>query len=144
LHPLDQLVDATLERERQAMATLLVFGGMSIFLAVLSVYGALSQRVRERSREIGLRMAMGANPAQLIGWVASLGVRIVSGGIILGLIASWWLRDTVSSLLVDIAPADPVTAAAVTAIVFGVGLIATLIPSWRATRIDPVAILRRG
>lgn len=144
LHPLDQLVDATLERERQAMATLLVFGGMSIFLAVLSVYGALSQRVRERSREIGLRMAMGANPAQLIGWVASLGVRIVSGGIILGLIASWWLRDTVSSLLVDVAPADPVTAAAVTAIVFGVGLIATLIPSWRATRIDPVAILRRG
>ena len=144
LHPLDQLVDATLERERQAMATLLVFGGMSIFLAVLSVYGALSQRVRERSREIGLRMAMGANPAQLIGWVASLGVRIVSGGIILGLIASWWLRDTVSSLLVDVAPADPVTAAAVTAIVFGFGLIATLIPSWRATRIDPVAILRRG
>ena len=124
--------------------TLLVFGVTSIFLAVLSVYGALSQRVRERSREIGLRMAMGADPTRLIRWVASLGLRIVVSGIMLGLVASWLLRDTVASLLVDVAPADPVTAAAVTGIVFGIGLIATLIPSWRATRIDPVAILRRG
>ncbi len=144
LNPLEQLVGATLQRERQAMMTLLVFGVTSIFLAVLSVYGALSQRVRERSREIGLRMAMGADPTRLIRWVASLGLRIVVCGIMLGLVASWLLRDTVASLLVDVAPADPVTAAAVTGIVFGIGLIATLIPSWRATRIDPVAILRRG
>ena len=145
LHPLDQLVDATLERERQAMATLLVFGGMAIFLAVLSVYGALSQRVRERSREIGLRMAMGANPAQLIGWVASLGVRNSERRHHPWADCFVVLRDSVSSACTrGVAPADPVTAAAVTAVVLGVGLIATLIPSWRATRIDPVAILRRG
>jgi putative ABC transport system permease protein len=144
INPLAQLVGATLEREREAMMTLLVFGATSVFLAVMSVYGALSQRVRERSREIGLRIAMGANPRRLIQWVAWLGLRIVAVGIAVGLAASWLLSDAVASLLVDVAPTDPVTGVAVTAMVLGVGLIATLIPSWRATRIDPAATLRRG
>ena len=70
LYPLEDLIGATYARDRQTMVTLLVFAGTTIFLAVLSVYGVLSQRVRERSREIGIRMAMGADASSLVGWVA--------------------------------------------------------------------------
>ena len=144
LYPLEDLVGATYARDRQAMVTLLLFAGTTIFLAVLSVYGVLSQRVRERSREIGIRMAMGADTSSLIGWVAKVGLRLIAIGLVAGLLAAWTLSGALEGLLFGVAPTDAVTAVVVVASLRGVGLVATLIPSWRATRIDPVAILRRG
>ncbi len=81
LYLLEDLLGATYARDRQVMATLLVFAGAATFLAVLSVYGVLSQRVRERTREIGIRMAMGADAAGLVGWVARVGVRLHRDGV---------------------------------------------------------------
>ena len=144
LYLLEDLVGATYARDRQVMATLLVFAGAATFLAVLSVYGVLSQRVRERTREIGIRMAMGADARGLVGWVARVGLRLIAIGLVTGLAAAWLASSAVERLLFGVTPTDALTAAAVLAAVGTVGLVATLVPSWRATRIDPVAILRRG
>jgi predicted permease len=144
LYPLEDLIGATYARDRQAMVTLLVFAGTAIFLAVLGVYGVLSQRVRERSREIGIRIAMGADTTSLIAWVAGVGLRLMGIGAAAGLLGAWALTGALEGLLFGVAPTDGVTAAVVIASLIAVGLVATLIPSWRATRIDPVIILRRG
>ena len=143
-YALEDLIGATYTRDRQAMVTLLLFAATTIFLAVLSVYGVLSQRVRERSREIGIRMAMGANASRLVGWVAKAGLRLIAIGAAAGLLAAWMLAGALEGLLFGVAPADGVTAVVVVASLAIVGLVATLIPSWRATRIDPAVILRRG
>ena len=87
---------------------------------------------------------MGADTARLVGWVAKLALRLMAIGIASGLLAAWTLAGALEGLLFGVAPTDALTAGAVVAVLAGVGLVATLIPSWRATRIDPVVILRRG
>jgi ABC-type antimicrobial peptide transport system permease subunit len=140
----EQLLGATYARDRQAMIALLVFAGTAIFLAVLSVYGVLAQRVRERSREIGIRMALGADASSLVGWVARAGLRLIAVGLAAGLLAAWALSGSLDRLLFGVAPTDPLTVAGVVGLLSGIGLVATVVPSWRATRIDPVTILRQG
>jgi predicted permease len=144
LYALEDLVGATYARERQAMVTLLVFAGTALFLAVLSVYGVLSQQVRERAREIGIRMALGAGASSVVSWVATRGLRLIAIGVGIGLLAAWMLSRGVASLLFEVAPTDGLTAICVVLLLTCVALAATVIPSWRATRIDPVTILRRG
>jgi len=144
LNTLEDLMGATYARDRQAMVTLLIFASTAIFLAVLSVYGVLSQRVRERSREIGIRIALGADRTRLVSWVAGTGVRLVSAGVAAGLLVAWLLTGTIDRLLVGVTPTDPLTALVVVAALVGIGLIASIIPCRRATRIDPAMILRKG
>jgi putative ABC transport system permease protein len=144
LNTLEDLMGATYARDRQAMVTLLIFASTAIFLAVLSVYGVLSQRVRERSREIGIRIALGADRTHLVSWVVGTGVRLVSGGVAAGLLIAWLLTGTIDRLLVGVAPTDPLTAMVVVAAIMGVCLSASIMPCRRATRIDPATTLRRG
>src|ERR671910_2277406 len=104
MYPLADLLGATYARDRQAMVTLLIFASAAIFLAVLSVYGVLSQRVRERSREIGIRMALGADRSRLVTWVAGTGLRLVGAGVAVGLLMAWTLTGTIDRLLVGVKP----------------------------------------
>jgi putative ABC transport system permease protein len=143
LFPLEDLLGATYARDRQAMIALLLFAGAAIFLAVLSVYGALSQRVRERSREIGIRMAMGAGAPRVMRWVAVSGLRLIAIGIAAGTALAYAARGAIEGLLFGVVPTDVPTLTIVLAGLGAAGLAATLVPSWRATRIDPVEILRR-
>ncbi|HEV3059866.1 MAG TPA: ABC transporter permease, partial [Vicinamibacterales bacterium] len=144
LYPLEDLIGATYVRDRQVMVTLFVFASAAIFLAVLSVYGVLSQRVRERSREIGIRMAMGANPSTVIRWVAGSGLRLIALGLLGGTIAARMLSRGLDGLLFGVAVTDGMTTIIVVTTLAGVGAIAALVPSWRAARIDPVRVLRRS
>jgi predicted permease len=144
LYPLEDLMDATYARDRQITITLSIFAAAAIFLAVLSVYGVLSQRVRERSREIGIRMAMGADAPSVIGWVAGSGLRLIALGLATGAVAARVLSGALDGLLFGVAATDGLTTLVVITALGSVGALATLAPSWRATRIEPVQILRRG
>jgi putative ABC transport system permease protein len=144
LYPLEDLFAATYARDRQVMIALLIFASVAIFLSVLSIYGVLSQRVRERSREIGIRMALGADAPSVIGWVAGSGFRLMAVGLASGAIAAQVAGRALSSLLFGVAANDVVTMLAVVATLAGIGVIAALAPAWRATRIDPIQVLRRG
>ena len=144
LYPLEELVGATYARDRQVMVTLLVFASAATFLAVLSVYGVLSQRVRERSRDIGIRLAIGANPVSVMMWVAGSGLRLIGVGVLSGVILARILSSTLDGLLFGVTANDGLTTFVVMSIVACCGMIAMLVPSWRATRIDPVRVLRRG
>ena len=126
------------------MFTLLTFAGAAVFLAMLGVYGVLSARVRERHQEIGIRMALGANRSRLIGWVAGRGLRLIGWGVLLGLAVTWPLSRLLAGSLFGVQPTDLATAFVALAVLLAVGSVAMLVPSWRATRVDPVAVLRRG
>ncbi len=144
IQALTDLVGATYAREREAMVTLLVFAAMAIFLSVLSVYAVLAQRVRERTREIGIRMAIGASPLNLVAWVGRVGARLFATGALMGLVIAWWLAGSLGGLLFGVAPHDPLITVTTLVLLALVGLAATLVPSWRATRVDPVSSLRCG
>ena len=144
MYPLEDLIGATYERDRQAMVTLGVFAITAIFLALLSIYSVLSQRVRERSREIAIRMAVGANASHVIRWVLWSGLRLIGLGLLIGMIVARLSSSALAGLLFGVAVTDLLTMVSVTAVLALIGVITTLAPSWRATRIDPVKILKRG
>jgi putative ABC transport system permease protein len=144
LYPLRELLDATYVRDRQTMAVLLVFAAAATALAVLSVYGVLSHRVRERRREIGIRMAMGAAAPGLVAWVVGAGARVVGLGLGAGLAGAWAASAAIAGVLYGVSPTDALTTTAAAAFLLVVAIVAMLPPALRATRIDPVAILRRG
>jgi predicted permease len=144
LTPLVDLVGATYARDRQVMAALAAFGAMAVALAAISVYGVLAQRVRERTREIGIRMAMGAGAVRIVGWVTAAAVRLVVRGLVLGLGLAWLAAGALDGLLFGVRPADLPTFAGVLIAVALVGAVAGFVPSWRASHIDPADVLRRG
>ena len=143
MYALADLLGATYARDRQAMVTLLIFAAAAIALAVLSIYGVLSQRVRERTREIAVRMALGADTSTVIGWVARSGLRLIAAGMTAGLAIAWAASGALEAMLFGVTPTDPLTVIAVLVGVAAIGVIATLAPTWRATRINPVDILRQ-
>ena len=144
LTALEDLVDATMTQDRQAMFVLLAFAVAAVALAMLGVFGVLSARVREQRQEIGVRIALGAHRVQIMRWVAAGGVRLLGWGAVFGLLAAWPLSRLLAGALFGVQPTDPITAVLVVALVFAVGTVAMCVPSWRATQVDPVAVLRRG
>lgn len=141
---LEDLLRETYARDRLTMATLVAFAGAAALLAALSVYGVLSRLVGERTRDIAIRMAMGAEPHALLRWIAGMGARLLLAGIVAGWLATRLGSNTIDGLLYGIAPSDPMTTLAVCASVALLGGLATLLPWRRVTRVDPVEALRRG
>ena len=143
LHTLVDLLGATYARDRQAMLVLSVFAAVALLLALLGIHGILSHRVRERTREIGIRMAVGADRAHLLRWVAGQGLRLTLAGVLLGVVLAAASARLVSGVLFGVTPADPVVVLAVVVLLL-VGLVVSLHPAWRATRIDVAEVLRAG
>ena len=141
---LTDLLGATYARDRQAMMTLLAFAAAAVLLCVMGIYGVLSQRVRERTREIGIRMAMGADAARLVRWVAGAGLRLIAAGLAAGALVAWMATRSLEALLFGVSATDAVTAVATIVVITLLGLAATVVPSWRAAHMDPVVVLRRG
>jgi predicted permease len=143
LHALSDLLGATYARDRHAMLVLSVFAATAVLLALLGIHGILSHRVRERTREIGIRIAVGADRAHLLRWVAGQGLRLVAIGTALGAVLAFAGARLVAVLLFGVSPADPAAAVAFVALPL-VGLAVSLHPAWRATRIDAAEVLRAG
>jgi putative ABC transport system permease protein len=113
-------------------------------LSAVGVYGLVSYTVAERTREVGLRLALGARPSEVVRLVLATGARLAAAGIGLGLVLALWVTRSVATQLYGIRPGDPLTLAGACAFLFAVVLTATLIPALRVTRVDPMTALREG
>jgi len=140
--PLADLVNGELTPRRTQANVLGAFAGLALLLAGLGIYAVISFAVTQRTQEIGIRMALGAQPANVVRMVLGEGVRTMLIGIAIGMVCALALARTVAHLLYGIAPSDPVTFALVPVILAAVGLVACWIPARRATRVDPLIALR--
>jgi putative ABC transport system permease protein len=141
--PVEGLVDRAVAGTRFNMALLTTFAAIAFLLASLGVYGVVSYDVGERTNEIGVRMALGALPGDVLRMVLGQGARIAAGGVALGLAGAFWLTRLMSTMLYGVNPQDAGTFAAVSILLAGVALAASFLPSRRAMMLDPVAALRR-
>ena len=139
---MDQVVAQSVARPRLVSVLLGIFAGAALLLAVVGLYGVLAYSVSQRTREIGIRLALGARSSQLVRAILSNGLRLMLLGISAGLAASLALTRLLRSLLFDITPADPPTFLAVCALLLAVGLFASWLPARRAATVDPVTSLR--
>ena len=136
------LADRQMRELPFTMLTLGLISGLAIVLAAVGLYGALSYVVAQRTREIGVRLALGAQPGTVRRMVVREGGQIVSAGIVVGTVVALVVAPMLGRLLFGIAAIDPVTFAAVVASMFVVGLLASYLPAWRASNVDPIVSLR--
>jgi len=128
---------------RISTVLLLVFAGISMLLAALGIHGVVSYGVAQRTREFGLRMALGSTPGQLKALVVRSGIRTALIGLLAGMAGAAALGSTLRVLLYGVAPLDPAVMAAVAGLLLTVALIANYVPARRATRIDPMVALHQ-
>jgi putative ABC transport system permease protein len=139
---LSTLVDESVVQPRFSMLLLAGFGVIALVLASIGMYGVISYSVARRTREIGIRMALGAAPRSVFRMVLGQGARIVSVGLAIGLVASFFVARLMTSFLYGVRSTDPATYAAVCALLIFVALLACYLPARRATRVDPTVALR--
>ncbi len=139
---MEGLISASLSPQRFNVLLLGAFAGLALVLAAVGIYSVLSYSVRRRVREIGIRMALGATPSDVLQMVVADGVKPILLGVGLGLAAAFALSRVVTSLIYGIRATDPLTFAGVALLLVAVGLLATGLPAYRATRVEPVKTLR--
>lgn len=137
-----QVASAALSHARFTTLLLGVFAGLALTLATIGIYGVLSLLVTRRRREIGIRMALGARSASILGMVVLRGMKLVTAGTAIGLVVAVGLTRVMTSLLYAVTPFDPITFIAVPAILASVAMLACIVPAARAARLNPVITLR--
>jgi putative ABC transport system permease protein len=140
--PLDAYLSASLAQRRFTLALLSAFGALGLLMAGVGTYGVVSYTVSLRLREVGIRMALGAQAQHVLGMVLRQGAALACAGLLAGLLASLALTRFLGSLLFEVSPLDPATSSAVALLLSGAALAATWLPARRATRVDPLAALR--
>jgi putative ABC transport system permease protein len=140
--PLDEAVSQSVAGRRFQAVLLQAFAALALLLSMIGVYGVLSDAVGQRTREIGVRVALGAQPGQVLRLVLGHGLTLALGGLALGLPAAVALSLGLRSFLFGVAPADPWTLLAVCALLTASAVLAAYVPARRATRVDPMAALR--
>jgi putative ABC transport system permease protein len=140
---MEQIVAQSVAARRFSMLLLTIFALVALALASLGIYGLLSYAVSQRAREIGVRMALGAQSGDVVKLVIGQGMKLALIGVTIGLIASLALTRTMKTLLFGISATDPVTFAAIALLLTFVALLACFVPARRATTIDPLTTLRQ-
>src|SRR2546429_90317 len=141
----DRLREAVDQRgytQRLAVTLLAIFGGMALFLAAIGLYGVMSYSVSQSTRELGVRMALGAGVRDVLRLVMSRGLRLIIAGVVVGAAVALLLTRLMGNLLYKVSPRDPIAFGAALIILIAVALVACFVPARRATRIDPVQALR--
>ncbi len=139
---MDDVLSTAVAPARWSTTLLGVFAGVALVIAVLGVFGVLSFVVTQRTRELGIRIALGAAPAQVRRHVVARGLTLVLIGVVAGILGAVTLTRFMSALLFGVTPTDPATYGAVAAILIGAALLASYLPARRATRVDPILALR--
>lgn len=139
---MDERVEESLARRRFSMLLLGIFAGMALVLATIGIYGVMAYLVNQGTREIGIRMAIGATQREIVRLVVFQGMTLAITGVAAGLAAAFVFTRLMRSLLFGISSADPVTFAGISLLLTLVALLATYIPARRAARIDPILCLR--
>ncbi len=142
VHSMSERIDLSLSSRRTSMLLANAFGGVSLFLASLGIYGVLTYLVARRTREIGIRVALGSTRAGILKLVLWEGFQLVAIGLVLGVVAAASLQKAVASEIYGVRPLDPLVLASVMALLAIVALAACAIPARRATRVDPIVALR--
>ena len=139
---MEQRVDDSLIGRRFLVILLSLFAGLALLLAALGLYGVITYTVRLRTRELGIRMALGAQPADVLRLVIGKGARLAAFGLVLGVAATFAFGKTVSSLLYQVSLFNPITLVLTSLVLTFTVLFASYLPARRAARVDPVVALR--
>jgi predicted permease len=139
---LEEAVDSSFDNRRAVMLLLATFAGLALFLSALGIYGVLAYDVSQRTREIGVRSAIGASRGQIASLILRQGLWKGGIGIAVGLVGAALLSRSMTTLLFDVRPTDPAVYAVVSAMLIAVALLASYLPARRAARIDPLIALR--
>jgi predicted lysophospholipase L1 biosynthesis ABC-type transport system permease subunit len=138
---LQERVDASLVERRSPMLLLMIFAGVALFLAGVGIYGALAYSVTQRTREMGIRIAIGSGTRDVFRIVVGQGLKVVGAGLVLGGLGSLGLSRLIRSLLYGVQPTDAGVMASVAVLMALTGVVACVLPARKATRIDPVVAL---
>jgi ABC-type antimicrobial peptide transport system permease subunit len=142
LEVMESRISRSLAQPRFRMVLVGLFGVVALILAAMGLYGVLAYFVRQRARELGIRIAMGARPANVIGLVVAKGMSLVGIGIVIGLLGGFAGGRALNSFLFDVSATDAITFVAVSFFLAAVALLACLLPATRAVRVDPQQVLR--
>jgi putative ABC transport system permease protein len=142
VRPMAEVIGSSIAQARFRTTLLSLFGGAALLLAAIGIYGVLAYTVAQQTREIGIRMALGANPGRVLRLVLGRGLRLAGAGTVIGVLAALMLTRLLGSLLFDVSATDPLTFVAVAGLLLGVALLACYVPARRAMRVDPMVALR--
>jgi putative ABC transport system permease protein len=140
---MSEVVASSIARQRANMLLMTVFGGVALLLAAIGVYGLVAYSVRERTHEIGIRMALGARGERIVGMVVRQGLAVVVVGVAIGLTAAYFLAGLLASILYGVEPRNAGIFVGVPAVLALVALAAVSVPAYRASRVNPLQALRR-
>jgi putative ABC transport system permease protein len=143
LRTMEETLSETLAQQRFNVLLLIIFAALALTLTAVGIYGVIAYSVSQRSHEIGVRMALGAKRKDVSRLVVKLGLKLVAIGVVIGLFAAFALTRIIASLLYGVSATDPITFGLTAALLGGVALLASVIPARRATRVEPIVVLRQ-
>lgn len=142
VHTMSDVVSESVAQPRFYTLLLTAFGGLALLLAALGVYGVISYSVSQRTRELGIRIALGASHEHVVRLVLGQGIALTVGGVVLGLVGAYWVTRLLSALLYGVQPTDRLTFGVVAIVLLGIASLASYLPAKRAARVDPVIAMR--
>ena len=142
LRDMEEVFLDSVRRPRMLMQLFTAFAGFALLLAAIGTYGVLSYVVTQQQREIGIRMALGAERGMVLREVMGHGLKLTCVGLVAGVAAAMVLTRFMETLLFGVRASDPATLASVTALITAVAVAASLVPAVRATRVDPIVVLK--
>ena len=142
IHSMSERIDLSLASRRTSMLLANAFGAVALFLAALGIYGVLAYLVAQRTREIGIRVALGSTRTGILGLILREGSKLVANGFGLGIIGAASLQKAMAHEIYGVRPFDPLVLVGVIGVLTGIALVACAVPARRAMRVDPIVALR--
>jgi len=142
IRTMENIMADSIARQRFSMLLLAIFAGVALVLAGVGIYGVMSYSVAQRTHEIGIRMALGAQTGAVLKLAIGYGMKLVLVGLLIGLIAAFALTRVMSTLLFGVTATDPATFTLISLLLIAVAVLASYVPARRATKVNPIIALR--